>query len=130
MSARSLSCVSVLAGSPFASHDRRTKCPAQDGQPPLWGRRRSRRSRGTFDPSEQLGLAKRYGERREVEGDKVLIVQRAVVLNGSGDQLFAGARYDIYQKGAVHWQHEIDGRKNRSHRRPAADDVFEEESAL
>ena len=51
---------------------------------------------------KRVGLDQAFGNRRRVERDEVLIAPRAVVVNGSRDQLFAGSGLALDQHGAGH----------------------------
>ena len=60
-----------------------------------------------------------------LNADEPLIRPRAVVVNGPGDQLLAGAGLALNQHGAVHRRDQLEALEDLLHRRALADHVVE-----
>src|SRR5512142_701002 len=84
----------------------------------------------TLDVSEKFRLGKALWNRSGVERHKMLILTRAVVVNGAGDQFLARAGLSLYQNRAVHRSDELQRVEHVAHRWTAADDVVEPESSV
>src|SRR5262245_58457206 len=80
--------------------------------------------------AKQFRLGQPLGNRRRIEGDEMLIVPRAVVMDRPRNELLAGAGLALDQDRAVHRRNKFERREHVSHRSAAADDIVEPESFL
>ena len=86
--------------------------------------------KGTLHVPEQLRLRESVGNGRGIERDEVLIVPRALVVNGTGDELLARAGFTLNENRAVHRCDELQRGEHRLHWRAAPHDVVELQAVL
>ena len=75
--------------------------------------------------SEQLAFQEVLGETRAVHDDERVVFARAIVVDGAGDELLAGARLPRDQDGAVDIRGDPHQIEHVPHRLAAADDIAE-----
>ncbi len=78
---------------------------------------------GSLLVAEQLWFDEIFRDGRHVEGDEILVGARAVLVQGMGDQLLAGAALAVDEHRDAGARQAADGAEHLLHRRRLADDL-------